>query len=84
MSSPRKHPSRYPTRLTDLLLGPTITLYFPTHQAAINFRYQLYAFRESLRKHPGYNISLLGVANTTSFFVLKRQLCIIKPKVTQP
>lgn len=64
MASPRKHPSLYPIHLTDLLLGPSIIIYLPNHRAAINFRYQLYAFREALRKHPLYAPVLLNRANS--------------------
>ena len=79
MSSPRKHPSRYPSRLTDLLSGPTITLTLPTPLDATNLRYQLYSFRESLRAHPTYNTELLTHANSASFKLNANELRITKP-----
>ncbi len=78
MASSRKHPSRYPQRLTDLLSGLSISISFTTHQQAINFRYQLYAFRESLRKHPHYAPVLLDRANNTRLKVEDHTLHIIK------
>ena len=82
MASPRKHPSRYPSRLTDLLLGPSITLDLPTPLDAINLRYQLYSFRESLRSHPHYNTELLAHANSASFKLRGSTLRIAKPLPT--
>ncbi len=78
MASSRKHPSLYPTRLTDLLSGLSISVSFPDHLQAINFRYQLYAFRESLRKHPLYAPVLLNRANATTLTVKGSTLYIIK------
>ena len=78
MASPRKHPSLYPTHLTDLLLGLSISVSFPNHLQAINFRYQLYAFREALRKHPSYARVLLTRANATRLKVKGSTLHIIK------
>ncbi len=82
MASSRKHPSLYPQRLTDLLSGLSITVSFATHQQAVNFRYQLYAFRESLRKHPGYHPILLALANITHLKVEDHTLHIIKSPPT--
>ncbi len=79
MASSRKHPSLYPQRLTDLLFGLSISVSFATHQQAVNFRYQLYAFRESLRKHPRYAPVLLTLANITRLKVEGPTLHIIKP-----
>ncbi len=81
MASPRKHPSLYPTRLTDLLLGLSISVSFPDRLAAINFRYQLYAFREALRKHPKYSSILLRQANHTRLKIKGSTLHIIKGKL---
>ncbi len=78
MSSPRKHPSRYPSRLVNLLLGSTISVSFTTHQQATNFRYQLYSFRESLRKHPKYSSILLRHANATRLKIEGSTLHIVK------
>ncbi len=78
MASPRKHPSLYPQRLTDLLSGLSISVSFTTHLQAVNFRYQLYAFRESLRRHPGYYPRLLALANATRLKVKGSTLYIIK------
>ncbi len=78
MASPRKHPSLYPARLTDLLSGLSISVSFPDHLQAINFRYQLYAFREALRKHPLYAPVLLNRANHTHLKVEGSTLHIIK------
>ena len=78
MASPRKHPSLYPTRLTHLMSGISISVSFPSHLQAINFRYQLYAFREALRKHPSYSPFLLHDANNTRLKVKGSTLYIIK------
>ncbi len=78
MASPRKHPSLYHTRLTHLMSGLSISVSFPDRQAAINFRYQLYAFREALRKHPDYSPFLLLRANATRLKVEGSTLHIIK------
>ncbi len=78
MSSPRKHPSRYPQRLIDLLLGPSISVSFATKRQAARFRYQLYAFRESLREHPDHAPILLRHANTTTLKVKGSTLLITK------
>ena len=82
MASPRKHPSLYPIRLTDLLSGLSISVSFPSHLQAINFRYQLYAFREALRKHPSYARVLLSRANHTTLKVKGSTLYIIKSDTT--
>ena len=78
MASPRKHPSLYPKNLTELLLSPSISLNFPTRQQVINFRYQLYAFREALRKHPDYNPTLLTHVNAVTLKIEGSNLHIIK------
>lgn len=84
MSSPRKHPSLYPTRLTDLLSGPLIVIKLPSRRFAVNLRFQLYSFRESLRAHPDYNANLLNHANSTTFSVFGKELHIDKPSPTKP
>ncbi len=81
MASPRKHPSLYPTRLTHLMSGLSISVSFPDRLAAVNFRYQLYAFREALRKHPSYDPILLYRANHTRLKIKGSTLHIIKGKL---
>jgi len=66
MATPRKHPSRYSELFPAMFRQPDATLKFLDPQSAIAFRQRLYAYRETLRENPDFDLKLLLLANATS------------------